>query len=105
MARSCEKPSCGTVNGGIDGPNIVWYFGGQTLEGFANIVSGNLDRHVLDKTGVPGNFIIFLEFVLDENSGASFRYGSSRCFRHPAGPHDHAHRRVGTEDRTDERPP
>jgi uncharacterized protein (TIGR03435 family) len=68
IARSGEKPICGTVNGGTQGPNIVWYFGGQTLTNFANVVSGNLDRHVLDKTGVPGNFIIFLEYVRDENS-------------------------------------
>ena len=71
MARSGE-PFCGTVNGGTHGPNIVWYFGGQTLENFANIISGNLDRHVLDKTGVPGNFIIFLEFMRDENAGPLF---------------------------------
>jgi uncharacterized protein (TIGR03435 family) len=68
IARSGEKPICGTVNGGTHGPNNVWYFGGQTLANFANIISGNLDRHVLDKTGVPGNFIIFLEYVRDENA-------------------------------------
>jgi uncharacterized protein (TIGR03435 family) len=67
IARSGEKPICGTVNGGTRGPNVVWYLGGQTLTGFANIISGNLDRHVLDKTGVPGRFIIFLEYVRDEN--------------------------------------
>jgi uncharacterized protein (TIGR03435 family) len=72
MARSGEKPFCGTVNGGTHGSNIVWYFGGQTLENFANIISGNLDRHVLDKTGVPGYFIIFLEFLRDENAGPLF---------------------------------
>jgi uncharacterized protein (TIGR03435 family) len=72
MARSGEKPFCGTVNGGTHGPNIVWYFGGQTLENFANIISGNVDRHVLDKTGIPGNFIIFLEFMRDDNAGPLF---------------------------------
>jgi uncharacterized protein (TIGR03435 family) len=67
IARSGEKPICGTVNGGSHGPNVVWYYGGQTLENFANLLSANLDRHVLDKTGVPGSFIIFLEYLRDEN--------------------------------------
>jgi len=66
--RAGEKPLCGTVMGDVHGPNIVWYFGGQTLEGFANILSNQLDRHVLDKTGIQGNFAIYLEYMRDENT-------------------------------------
>ena len=68
IARRGENPICGTMNGGFHGPNLVWYYGGQTLANFANLISSNLDRHVLDKTGVPGNFIIFPEYVRDENA-------------------------------------
>ncbi len=69
--RAGEKPYCG-VSGGSEGPNIIWDFGGSTLANFAGILSGNLDRHVLDKTGIEGRFNIHLEFIRDENTSPHF---------------------------------
>jgi uncharacterized protein (TIGR03435 family) len=69
--RSGEKPFCG-VSGGSQGPNIIWDFGGSTMAAFAGIISSNLDRHVLDKTGIEGRFNIHLEFLRDENTDRHF---------------------------------
>lgn len=69
--RRGEKPYCG-INGGSEGLNIIWDFGGSTLSAFAGVLSGNLDRHVLDKTGIEGRFNIHLEYVRDENTSPRF---------------------------------
>ena len=67
-----EKPFCGTVQGATHGPNITWYFGGSTMDNFANQISGNLDRHVLNRTGIEGAFAIFLEFLRDDIANVNF---------------------------------
>ena len=69
--RRGEKPYCG-MNGGSEGPNIIMDFGGSTLSSFAGFLSGSMDRHVLDKTGIDGRFNIHFEYLRDENTSAHF---------------------------------
>jgi len=44
-----------------------WSIGGTTLSNFAGTLSAFMDRHVMDSTGVSGEFNIRLEFVYDEH--------------------------------------
>jgi uncharacterized protein (TIGR03435 family) len=67
VSRSA-KPICGGFTSLGDGVNGNWSLGGTTLSRFANsILSGVLDRYVLDKTGVTGLYNIRLQFALDES--------------------------------------
>src|SRR5205823_2443658 len=68
-----------------DGVNKNWSLGGETLSAFANsILSGVLDRHVMDKTGIPGTFNIHLEFALDESINTGV-FGGGRAVDPPPG--------------------
>jgi len=65
---SPTKPLCGSVNTRPNGPNSVWTFGGFEIATLAGRLSATLDRHVIDRTGVTGEFIMRLEFHPDENT-------------------------------------
>jgi uncharacterized protein (TIGR03435 family) len=61
-------PVCGNFTSLGDRYKRRWSLGGTTLGRFANqTLSGVLDRHVMDNTGVPGSFNIQLEFGYDES--------------------------------------
>jgi uncharacterized protein (TIGR03435 family) len=65
--RQGGKPICGHgIMGGPRGPNHVLVLNGQTMEGIAHWLSGAMDRHVLDKTGVDGKFVLYLEYAPDD---------------------------------------
>jgi uncharacterized protein (TIGR03435 family) len=65
---SAAKPPCGNMTSNANGPNAVWTFTGFEIEAVAGRLSRTLDRHVIDKTGLTGDFIIRLEFHPDENT-------------------------------------
>lgn len=62
------KPICGSMNmmrspGGL----TRWTIGGETMQNLAGTLSTFMDRHVIDKTGITGEFNVRLEFGLDEH--------------------------------------
>ena len=65
---NAAKPPCGSMTSGPNGPNAVWTFTGFEVSAVAGRLSGTLDRHVIDQTGIAGDFIIRLEFHPDENT-------------------------------------
>jgi uncharacterized protein (TIGR03435 family) len=63
-----STPVCGNFTSLGNQYKRTWYLGGITLAKFANqTLSGVLDRHVMDKTGVTDVFNIHLEFGYDES--------------------------------------
>jgi uncharacterized protein (TIGR03435 family) len=61
------KPVCGNMMM-LGGPaQRRWTIGGTTLNNFSGTLSSFMDRHVIDATGVPGEFNIQLEFAPDEH--------------------------------------
>jgi uncharacterized protein (TIGR03435 family) len=73
-ARRGVKPTCGTVNGGPNGPNWRFEHGGQTLGVVATVLSTALGVKVLDQTGITDIFNISWEFGPDENTPGTVRY-------------------------------
>ncbi|HEX6464368.1 MAG TPA: TIGR03435 family protein, partial [Vicinamibacterales bacterium] len=69
MIRRGEKPPCGIgVMGSERGSTETLALNGQTMDGVAGWLSATLDRHVLNKTGIEGKFIIYLEYTPDEHT-------------------------------------
>ena len=65
--RQGGKPICGHgIMGGPIGSNNALVLNGQTMEGVAHFLSGIMDRHVLDKTGIADKFVIYLEYAPDD---------------------------------------
>jgi len=65
--RKGGKPICGHgIMGGPAGPNNALVLNGQTMAGVARFLSGIMDRHVLDRTGVTDQFVIYLEYAPDD---------------------------------------
>jgi uncharacterized protein (TIGR03435 family) len=64
---SGPTPVCGNMNMSGTPSERRWSIGGTTLKNFAGTLSAFMDRHVIDDTGVPGEFNIRLEFVPDEH--------------------------------------
>jgi bla regulator protein BlaR1 len=63
-----STPVCGNFTSLGNQYKRTWRLGGITLAKFANqTLSGVLDRHVMDKTDVAGNFNIHLEFGYDDS--------------------------------------
>jgi len=74
LVRGGGKPICGHgIMGGSNGPNQALVLNNQTMDGVARILSGMLDRHVLDKTGVDGKFIVYMEYAHDDFTPGDIR--------------------------------
>jgi uncharacterized protein (TIGR03435 family) len=73
-ARLGVKPTCGTVNGGPNGPNWRYEHGGQTLAVVATMLSADLGVKVLDRTGVTDIFNISWEYGPDDSTPGSLRW-------------------------------
>jgi uncharacterized protein (TIGR03435 family) len=56
-----------------DGPIATPSRQRQTMEGVAHWLSGMMDRHVLDQTGVSDTFVIYLEYAPDGQVPYDFR--------------------------------
>ncbi len=56
----------------MNGPDWAIDSAGQKLSNLANGLSGILDRHVFDKTGIDDLFIFHLEFAHDETTPGNF---------------------------------
>ncbi len=66
-ANQSDKPVCGNFRSTGENWQREIRLGGITLDRFANqTLSGILDRHVMDKTGVQGTFNITLTFGFDD---------------------------------------
>lgn len=67
VVRRGGKPICGHgIMGGPLGPNNALVLNGQTMEGVAHFLSGVMDRHVLDRTGLTDKFVMYLEYAPDD---------------------------------------
>lgn len=67
-----DKPYCRWTGWDVRGPNRVFMAGDITLARLASDLGEVvLDRNVLDRTGIPGSFVIRLEYAPDEHT---------RCF-------------------------
>jgi len=65
--RNGGKPICGHgIMGGPVGPNNALVLNQQTMEGVAHFLSGIMDRHVLDQTGLTDKYVIYLEYAPDD---------------------------------------
>ena len=62
------KPTCGSLLmlGSLGRRQLT--FGGTTLAEFARSLAGGMDRYVLDRTGVDGEYILHLEYNPDEST-------------------------------------
>jgi bla regulator protein blaR1 len=65
---NAAKPPCSSLTSGGNGPNAVWRFTGFEVRSVAARLSRTLDRHVIDRTGISGLYIIRLEFHPDEST-------------------------------------
>lgn len=63
-----DKPRCNSINTQFHGPNIVWTFGNGDMDGLAGRLSRPLGLHVIDQTGIKGEFIVRLEFHPDQTT-------------------------------------
>ena len=65
--RNGGKPVCGHgIMGGPVGSNNALVLNQQTMEGVAHFLSGIMDRHVLDRTGLTDKYVIYLEYAPDD---------------------------------------
>jgi uncharacterized protein (TIGR03435 family) len=65
------KPLCNTIISGRSGSDRTLDVVGS-VSAFASALSGRLDRHVIDRTGVTGTFSIHLVYAPDENTPERF---------------------------------
>jgi len=87
--RASGKTACGSMLLGRDGPNRVWTLSGASLRDLAVALSGTMDLHVIDKTGIAGLFNFRLEFAPDDSTRGPIQApdsGASPEASAPAGP-------------------
>lgn len=65
---NAAKPKCGNINTDFKGPNMTWTLVGLDTESLASRLSRPLGLHVIDRTGLKGEFLIHLEFHPDPNT-------------------------------------
>jgi uncharacterized protein (TIGR03435 family) len=63
-----EKPACGNLHGSYPDGNVRLEYTGITLKGLAASLSGQMDRYVVDTTGVDGMFNFPLEYAPDDHA-------------------------------------
>jgi uncharacterized protein (TIGR03435 family) len=64
-----SRQMCGSVHGGLNKGNRTFeYGGGDTMAGFAQELSNLMDRYVLDKTGLDGQFKFAFEYAPDDST-------------------------------------
>jgi bla regulator protein BlaR1 len=67
------KPACKWTGWDTHGPNRRLLFGGIPMDQIARDLAGLiLDRNVIDRTGITGNFVSRLEYAPDENTRCIF---------------------------------
>jgi uncharacterized protein (TIGR03435 family) len=62
------KVRCGMMSSRAAGPNAVWSFNGFPISSLAGRLSRTVGRHVIDRTGIEGQYIYRFEFHPDENT-------------------------------------
>ncbi len=64
MVRRGEKPPCGLgVMSGERGANRAFALNGQEMDGVAYWLSTAVGHHVLNRTGLPGKYTLYLEYA------------------------------------------
>jgi uncharacterized protein (TIGR03435 family) len=63
-----DDPNWCRVYRGRKGPNVSWFAQGASLAEFCILLSSELDRPVIDKTGIAGRFGFSLEYAPDPTS-------------------------------------
>jgi bla regulator protein blaR1 len=61
-------PICGLAMRRRSGPNVTWEVRGATLDDLARALGSDLDRIVINKTGIAGKFDLQMEFTPDETT-------------------------------------
>jgi uncharacterized protein (TIGR03435 family) len=69
--QAAGLPLCGWWRGAEHGPNRIWDFGGQDISQVAVALSTDLNRHVIDRTGITGKFNLHFEYLLDDTTPGS----------------------------------
>jgi len=59
------KPPCNSQMTRSNGPNLVWIFGGADSGTLAGRLSREVGLHVIDQTGIKGEFVFRFEFDRD----------------------------------------
>jgi uncharacterized protein (TIGR03435 family) len=62
------KPPCGSMTSAANGPNSVWSFNGFEVDALAARLSRTVGLHVIDRTGLTGDYIIRLQFHPDDST-------------------------------------
>ncbi len=68
---------CPAARATMKGPNVTQEFHGTTVEAFIKFALRDMDRPVIDKTGLAGLFDIHLVFAPDETSDPTLRRGGT----------------------------
>jgi len=75
---------CRNLLGGMKGQNPLLHAESASLEEFSKLLSLLLDRPIIDKTGITGNFAFHLEFAIDQNTPRYLPGGDMAGDRPPA---------------------
>jgi bla regulator protein BlaR1 len=65
---NAAKPRCGMLSMGATASNAVWRFSGFPISTLAGRLSSTVGRHVIDRTGITGEFLFSFRFHPDENT-------------------------------------
>jgi bla regulator protein blaR1 len=65
---NAAKPRCGMLSMGATASNALWRFAGFPVSALASRLSGAVRRHVIDRTGITGQFIFTFRFHPDEST-------------------------------------
>ena len=69
MIRRGDRPPCGLgVMVGTNGANRAFAMNGVPMDGVAYWLSTVVGRHVLDRTGLPGRYTLYLEYAPEDSS-------------------------------------
>lgn len=63
-----DKPPCGSLMTRLHGPNMLWIFGGIDMDTFTGRLSRPVGLHVIDRTGLTGEFVFRFEFHPDDST-------------------------------------
>jgi uncharacterized protein (TIGR03435 family) len=68
------KRYCLDVVGGRNGPNTTLKADASTLDYVCKLLGLMLDRPVIDKTGLPGKYRVYLEFAVDQSTPGALEF-------------------------------
>jgi uncharacterized protein (TIGR03435 family) len=72
-AGDASKPTCGALTMDMQDGLTTWDFGGTRMGSVAGWLGGLVHTHVIDGTGLTGQYIIHLKFARDLDASAPGR--------------------------------